>query len=129
MKKNNLSKTEWSIMKICWEKGEATARVIYDESLKQKKRGYQSVKTMLDRLVKKGYLNRKKFGPIWLYKPSVSRAKVLAKAIDGFVATVLDNTFAPLLIHFVEKENLKPEEIKALKKIIKTHAAEEHHEL
>jgi len=119
MSKKSLTKTEWSIMKICWEKGEATARTIYDESLKDKTRGYQSVKTMLDRLVKKGYLNRKKFGPIWLYKPTVARAKVLGSAIDSFVNTVLDNTFTPLLAHFAKKENLSPEEIGALKKLIK----------
>ena len=119
MSKKSLTKTEWSIMKICWEKGEATARTIYDESLKEKTRGYQSVKTMLDRLVKKGYLNRKKFGPIWLYKPTVARAKVLGSAIDSFVNTVLDNTFTPLLAHFAKKENLSPEEIGALKKLIK----------
>ena len=118
-KNESLSKTEWSIMKICWEKGEVPARAIFEESLKNKKREYSSIKTMLERLVNKGFLNRKKFGPIWLYKPSVSRAKVLAKAIDSFVATVLDNTFTPLLTHFVEKENLKPEEIEALKKLIK----------
>jgi len=40
MSKKSLTKTEWSIMKICWEKGEATARTIYDESLKDKTRGY-----------------------------------------------------------------------------------------
>jgi len=119
MSKKSLTKTEWSIMKICWEKGEATARTIYDESLKDKTRGYQSVKTMLDRLVNKGYLNRKKFGPIWLYKPTVARAKVLGSAIDSFVTTVLDNTFTPLLAHFAKKENLSPEEIGALKKLIK----------
>jgi len=119
MNKKSLTKTEWSIMKICWEKGEATARTIYDESLKEKTRGYQSVKTMLDRLVDKGYLNRKKFGPIWLYKPTVARAKVLGSAIDSFVNTVLDNTFTPLLAHFAKKENLSPEEIEALKKLIK----------
>ena len=119
MSKKSLTKTEWSIMKICWEKGEVTARTIYDESLKEKTRGYQSVKTMLDRLVNKGYLNRKKFGPIWLYKPTVSRAKVLGSAIDSFVNTVLDNTFTPLLAHFAKKENLSHEEIEALKKLIK----------
>ena len=117
--KRSLSWTEWSIMKICWEKGKSSARVIYEESLKEKERGYQSVKTMLDRLAAKGYLNRKKFGPIWLYKPVESRKKVLGKAIEKFVDKVLDHTFTPLLTHFAKKENLTPDEIDALKKLIK----------
>ena len=124
MKKSDLTKTEWSIMNICWAQGEVTARTIYDESLKEKKRGYQTVKTMLDRLAGKGFLSRKKFGPLWLYKPAVSRAKVMGGAIDSFVSTVLDNTFTPLLMHFADKEKLSPKEIKALKKLFKENKKE-----
>ena len=118
-KKESLSKTEWSIMKICWEKGESTARTIYEESLKEKKREYSSVKTMLDRIVNKGYLKRKKFGPLWIYEPTVSRPKVLAQAIDNFVDTVLDNALTPLFTHFLKKEKLSPEDIEALEQLIK----------
>lgn len=119
MNRNDLSKTEWYIMKICWEKGESTARVVYEEALKDKKWSYQTVKTMLDRLVVKGYLTRKKFGPLWLYNPAVPRRKVITKAIDNFVNTVLDNTFAPFLMHFIEQEKFSQEEITALEKFIK----------
>ncbi len=117
-KLSNFSKTEWLLMKICWDKGKASARVIYEETLREKKRGYQTVKTMLDRLVGKGYLVREKFGPIWLYEPTVPRAKVVAREIDSFMNTVLDNTFAPLFVHLAKKEKLLPEEIEALKKLI-----------
>ncbi len=120
-KRSALSRTEWSIMKICWEKSQASARVIYEETLKVKKRGYQTVKTMLDRLVKKEYLEREKFGPIWLYKPVVTRTEIVTKEIDSFVDTVLDNTFAPLFIRLAEKEKLSHEEIEALKKLIEEH--------
>ena len=123
MQKNrrDLSRTEWSLMKICWLKGQSSARDIYEETLKQKKRGYQTVKTMLDRLVGKGYLEREKFGPIWLYKPVVPRSKVIAREIDTFVNTVLDNTFAPLFVHLAGKEKLSREEIETLKKLIEEH--------
>ena len=117
-KSTDLSKTEWSIMKICWEKGQASARVIYEESLKEKKRGYQTVKTMLDRMVKKRYLDREKFGPIWLYKPVVSHAKAVASEVDSFVSTVLDNRTAPIFAHLFEKETISSEEIQSLKKLI-----------
>ena len=42
--KDSLSKTEWTIMNICWKKGKSSARVIYDESLKKKERGYETIK-------------------------------------------------------------------------------------
>jgi len=120
-KRRKLSRTEWSLMKICWEKGKVSARVIFEETLKEKKRGYQTVKTMLDRLVKKGYLKREKFGPIWLFNPVVYRSQVIADEIETFMSTVLDNTFTPLFAHLAEKEKLSQKEIEALKKLIKEH--------
>ena len=123
-KKNNLTKTEWSLMNICWDKGRVSARQVYDETLKGKQRGYQTVKTMLDRLVMKKYLEREKFGPIWLYKTTVPRARMITCEIDSFVSTVLDNTFAPLFAHLAKKEKLSREEIDALKKLIEEHGEE-----
>lgn len=118
-RRRDLSRTEWGIMRICWEKGQSTARAVYDETLKEKKRSYQAVKTMLDRLVKKGYLERTKLGPIWLYKATVSRARVVAREIEKFAGSVLDNSVAPLLIHLGRKEKVSPGEIEALKKLIR----------
>ena len=120
-RKPDLSKTEWSLMNICWKKGQVSAREIYEETLRDKKRGYQTVKTMLDRMVAKGYLAREKFGPIWLYKPTVSKKQVLGRVIESFVNTVLDRTFAPLFAHLAEKETLSREDIDALKKLIEEH--------
>lgn len=112
-----LSKTEWSLMNICWRRGTASARDVYEETLLDRKRGYQTVKTMLDRLVDKGYLSREKFGPIWLYKPTVLRSSVVRREMDSFIGTVLDNRIAPLLAHLAERESLTDEELAALRRL------------
>ena len=75
---------------------------------------------MLDRLVKKNYLEREKFGPIWLYKPAVVRSTVISGEIKTFVETVLDNSFTPLLSFLTGNQDLSEEEIEALEKIIDT---------
>ena len=117
--KNNLSNTEWSIMKICWEKGKTTARTIYEESLKEKRREYSTISTMLERLVNKGYLRKEKFGPIWLYEPAKTKSNVIARAIDSFVDTVLDNTMLPLFNHLFQKERLSQKDFETLEELIK----------
>ena len=124
-KRNDLTKTEWSLMNICWKKGKVSAREIYEVTLKEKQRGYQTVKTMLDRMVGKEFLEREKFGPIWLYKPVVSKTKMLGREIESFVNTVLDKTLAPLFVHLAEKENLTEEEIDSLKKLIEEYEESE----
>ena len=114
-----LSPAELIIMKICWQKGTASARDIFDESMKEKVRSYHTVKTMLDRLVVKHYLERNKFGPIWLYRPVVSRKIIISREIETFVDTVLDNTFTPLLTFLAGKRKLTKNEIEELENLIR----------
>lgn len=112
-----LSRVEWELMKICWKRGKSSAKDIYDESRKEKKRAYQTIKTILDRLVEKGFLDREKFGPIWLYSPVVSKASLTSNAIEDFLKTVLDNTITPIFLHVAKKEKYR-NEIEKLKRLI-----------
>ena len=115
----DLSKLEWKLMNICWKKkGKVRAREVYDETLSDKQRSYFTIKTVMDRLVEKGYLRRERFGPLWLYEPTVERSGVLEKEVKNFVTNVLDNTIAPLFKYFAKGENISPEELSELKKII-----------
>lgn len=113
-----LSKSEWALMNLCWDMGRATAREIYEASLKIKKRDYQTVKTLLDRMAAKGFLKVEKQGPLCLFSPAVKRSKAVSSAIDEFIGTVLDNTLAPLFVHLAKERRLSDEELASLKELI-----------
>ncbi|WP_372808643.1 BlaI/MecI/CopY family transcriptional regulator [Pontiella sp.] len=119
-----LSKAEWVVMNLCWEKGKSTARQIYEAIGADREWEYQTVKTMLDRIVKKGYLKREKLGPLCLYKPCVRQKRVVSDAIDSFFSTVMDDGLAPLFAHLAESRKLDKEEIESLKKLIDEHKGE-----
>lgn len=113
-----LSSTEWRIMNLCWRLGKSTARQIHEASLEERKRDYQTVKTLLDRIVKKGYLEMEKLGPLCLYTPAVERQAATTGAIDEFTETVLDRTLAPLFVHLAEREDLSEEDVRALRELV-----------
>ncbi len=113
-----LSKSEWMLMNICWRRGRSTARQIFDESLESYERDYRTVKTMLDRMVTKGYLAVEKLGPLCLYQPAVPRREAVSGAIREFIDTVLDRTVAPLFVHLADEEELSEEELDALQKLV-----------
>jgi predicted transcriptional regulator len=113
-----LSKAEWVIMKACWDHPPRTAREVHEEVSPKREWEYQTVKTMLDRLVEKGYLQRKKVGPISVFSQAVPRAKVLRRAIDSFLDTVLGNQLTPLLQHLSGSERLTEEDAALLKKLL-----------
>ena len=120
MKENigDLGKTEWALLNICWRKGpKTTAKEIHDESMKDRYRSYVTVKTILDRLVDKGYLEREMLGPVWLYSPKLNPKKVLTGAIDDFMKTVMNHDKMPLFKHLLE-EDISQEEIQAIQQLI-----------
>lgn len=122
---DDLTKAEWVVMKCCWRRGKATAREVYDAIGAEKDWQYQTVKTMLDRLVQKGYLKLEKFGPICVFEPAVSQSKVAVRALDSFVTNVLDGTLAPLFAHLAKGPRLSDEELATLKRLVEQHEEDE----
>jgi predicted transcriptional regulator len=104
-------KTEWTNMKQCWRLEKATARQVHEASLADRKREYATVKTLLDRIVAKGYLVVEKVGPVKVYRPSVSRERAVRSAIAEFVDNVLDSSIAPLYLHLSMRDDLSAQEI------------------
>ena len=116
--RTRLSKTEWRMMNHCWRLGKCTARQVYDASLAEQERDYQTVKTLLDRIAAKGYLTVEKLGPLCLYEPQVKRREVVSEAIEEFVDTVLNQALHPLVVHLSEQEDLTEDDLEALRKIV-----------
>jgi len=109
---------ELELLKIVLDKGEASAREVYDESLKTRKRSYNTVKTLLDRMVERQFLNRRKDGIICIYRPKVTESQAVGRAIDDFVKNMLGGTFLPLFTYFVKKKKIKEKELVELKQLI-----------
>ncbi len=118
-KSRKMSPSEWKVMNVCWRLRKATARQIYEASPLHRKRDYQTVKTLLDRISGKGYLKIEKLGPLCLFTPTVSRATAVASAINEFVSTVLDNSVAPLFQHLAKNEAIDEQEIAMLKELLR----------
>jgi len=105
-----LSPTEWTVMNICWRLGPATAREVHRQSLADRARDYRTVKTLLDRIVEKGYLRVEKRDGTNVYVPVAARRRTVAAALDDFVDRVLDRKLAPLYLHLAERDDLSEEE-------------------
>ena len=96
-------------MQLCWTLGRATARQVHDAS--DGSRVYRTVKTLLDRIAKKGFLCIEKLGRLSLFVPAVTRERALSEVITVFVDDVLEKRVTPLYLHLAERDDLSPEEI------------------
>jgi len=89
MKNVSLGPLEQEVMKCIWEKKICTAREIVDCLNQDRDIAYNTIQTIMTRLVDKGLLKRALQGKTHVYKPTVRRKNILQSIIshsmDGFM--------------------------------------------
>jgi BlaI family penicillinase repressor len=113
-----ISESEWEVMKICWAKTPVTAQEVIDALARQQAWHPRTVKTLLNRLVKKGALGFKKDGRAYLYEPLVTQHDCVTAESRSFLDRVFGGSLTPMLAHFVDSRKLSPAEIARLKSLL-----------
>jgi BlaI family penicillinase repressor len=84
----DLAPLELDCLNMLWPLGEATVREIRDALAPRRPRAYTTIMTIMDRLARKGIVERRKTGRAYVYKPNLTaedaRAHALAQVIDSF---------------------------------------------
>jgi BlaI family penicillinase repressor len=114
-----ISETEWEIMKIVWAQAPCNAWQII-EALRSTDPSWhpKTVKTLLNRLVKKRALNFQKEGRAYLYQPLAKEKQCVDTATQSFLERVFGGSLKPMLAHFVEQQKLSAAEIQELKQLL-----------
>ncbi len=115
----NISEAEWEVMTVIWKRTPIAASDVVEQL--EAKRGWRSrtIRTLLDRLVKKGALEAEQEGKRYLYRPRVTMEECVQKESKSFLDRVFGGEPAAMLIHLVSNTALSPEEIQKLKQILK----------
>ncbi|MEN6620607.1 MAG: BlaI/MecI/CopY family transcriptional regulator [Smithella sp.] len=115
---HTITKRELELLKVSWEKGEATAREIHEGSQNVRKRSYQAVKTILDIMVRKDILKRRKIGPVYLYSTKETKKKFINGMINDLIMNVLNGSILPLFVNLIKNKKITKDELAFLKKQI-----------
>src|SRR5271169_4908329 len=86
----DLAPLELDCMNTLWPIGEANVREIHDGLAARRPRAYTTIMTIMDRLARKGIVERAKSGRAYVYRAKLSAEEARAQAL----AQVLDNFFA-----------------------------------
>ena len=114
-----ISEAEWEVMKICWARFPITAQEVIDALSARDQWHPKTVKTLLNRLVKKRALGFQKDGRAYLYQPLVAEKDCVTAESESFLERVFGGSLKPMLTHFVENRKLSPREIAELKRLLK----------
>jgi BlaI family penicillinase repressor len=114
-----ISDAEWEVMNVIWA-GEApmTATDIVHRLAGNRSWSPRTIKTLLNRLIKKGALKFESQGKRYLYRPAVRQDQCVRAASRSFLSRVFAGAAGPMLVHLVNDTELTPAEIQALQQAL-----------
>ena len=112
-----LTNAEWKIMRIVWEERKAMTREIYTIAAERHGWSPATVKTLLRRILDKGYIHAKQIGNGFVYRPAISSAQVVKKAVESLLDNAVEGT-GPLLVQLVETAALSDNDLDSLQQMI-----------
>jgi BlaI family penicillinase repressor len=113
-----ISDAEWTVMKVLWARSPLPAQEVVDAVADTEQWHPKTVKTLLNRLVKKGALDFTQQGRAYLYRPLITEAACATAASEAFLDRVFGGSLKPMLAHFVEHKRLSSKEMNELKRLL-----------
>jgi BlaI family penicillinase repressor len=114
-----ISETEWEVMKVVWADGPSSAEHVIETLQRADPTWHpKTVKTFLNRLMKKKALGFSREGREYIYKPLVRQAECVDAVSESFLERVFGGSLKPMLAHFVARKKLSAEEIRELKRLL-----------
>lgn len=96
-----LGNLEREVMEVVWQGGDGTVKDV--QSQLARAAAYTTVMTTLDRLFKKGYVNRERVGRAFVYRAIRSREQTEAALASGMMSGLFSgNSAMPILSNLVD---------------------------
>ncbi len=114
----SISDAEWVVMTALWSEPGLTADQVVEALEGKAIWNARTVRTLINRLLRKHALEYEKEGRKYRYFPAVDREHCAKQERRSFVQRVYGGTVTPMLAAFIEDANLSPEEITELKRML-----------
>ncbi|MHC1766564.1 MAG: BlaI/MecI/CopY family transcriptional regulator [Verrucomicrobiia bacterium] len=113
-----ISDAEWDVMTVLWNRSPLPASDVVEQLQSKRHWRLRTVRTLLDRLVKKRVLSAAMEGKRYLYRPLVDMEDCVRMESQSFLDRVFGGEPAPMLIHLVRNSKLSPSEIAELRRLL-----------
>jgi predicted transcriptional regulator len=121
-----ISEAEAVLMDVLWRGAPRSAEEILSEV--GPRQGWQegTVKSLLNRLLKKKAIKAERDGRRYLYTPLLSREKYVSQESKGLLDRLFGGRVAPLVVHFSEQRKLSKKDIAELRRLLEELDSEQH---
>ncbi|MEW5688446.1 MAG: BlaI/MecI/CopY family transcriptional regulator [Pseudomonadota bacterium] len=115
---SKISGAESQIMEALWGRSPLTAEELVQAVGPAQGWGEATVKTLINRLLKKKAIASERTGGRALYRPLVTREEYVTGESQGLLDRLFGGQVAPLVAHYARHRALSPDEVERLKKLI-----------
>ena len=116
---SDLSDGEWAILKVVWERQPLTAPDVREALLRSRGWAYSTVRTMMDRLVKKGVLQAEKVRNLTLYRALLDREEASRQETGRTLRRVFDGALGPMVECLLDDPGLTPAELERIERMLR----------
>ena len=113
-----ISDAESVVMDVLWRKHPLTAEDVVTALARSQHWQEATIKTLLNRLLKKGAIAASKEGRRYLYSPQLRREDWVLDESRGLLDRLFGGRVAPLVAHFSEQRKLSRRDVADLRKLL-----------
>ncbi len=114
----HITSAESHVMEALWRREPLTADELVAEVGTSQAWGEATVKTLINRLLKKKAIKSERAEGKHGYRPLVARSVYVQAESQGLLDRLFEGQLAPMISHFAQHRALKAEEIARLKRLI-----------
>lgn len=114
-----ISDAEREVMEVLWRHSPRRAEEILAEVGPRQRWQEGTVKSLLNRLLRKRAVKATRDGRRYLYSPLLSRERYVLDESKGLLDRLFGGRVAPLVAHFSEQRKLSKKDIAELKRLIR----------
>lgn len=118
MTETTLGEQELALLRHIADRGPATVADSVVEFGASRGLARSTVLTMMERLRRKGHLERRLVDGVYRYRARVSSADLLKSAVQRFVERNLDGSVAPFLAYLADAGQVSDEELRELEDLV-----------
>jgi len=113
-----LTEAEWGIMKVVWDKEPCAAGTVQETLAQSRDRAYSTVKTTMDRMVDKGFLQIERIRNLQLFRSCISEVDARRGEFRKMLKRAFDGALTPMMQFLIEHEGLSKEEASRLRELV-----------
>jgi predicted transcriptional regulator len=114
----SLGKVELELLQLIEKLQPASVRTLVDHLAESSGQARTTVLTMVERLRRKGYVQRRKVGGVYHYSPRVPVTQLLQRLVADFVSRMLGGSVSPVVAYLQEAEQIDAAELAELKSLV-----------